>query len=402
MNDVFISYSRKDRAFAMQLAGALEAEGRRVWIDADDIPFGAHWWEEIQAGIESSNAAVFILSPDSVQSEICAMEINHILVSGKRLIPLLYRRIDNQTAPPTLAQLNWLFFDQEDKFDAAFERLLGTLDTDLERLRQHTRLMMQAREWEQKGRSKSLLLRGEAWREAEAFSDRADLTALQREFLAASRLDQRKRRRYYSFWFAFIGAALGVGLYVFTNFRAATFFDPSRVAYSISYGQIFGFFVGALVILADDLPLGLRVKTPFGMRYAARVGLCLLIGIAAWWLFRWYFYRLNEPPDLAILLGAAGLAVGFIAKILLRGLPGWALFLLTWAAMFVPIYITYQRSQADINAIALVYFEQPQQVFTVGLPMTLLVALGAHFHQLYAEAQQTLYKLNLRSRQRTA
>ena len=51
MPNMFISYSRKDKEFAEKLVKALEAEGRDIWIDYEDIPFASEWWDEICSGI---------------------------------------------------------------------------------------------------------------------------------------------------------------------------------------------------------------------------------------------------------------------------------------------------------------------------------------------------------------
>ncbi|KAB2902261.1 MAG: TIR domain-containing protein [Anaerolineae bacterium] len=40
MSDVFISYSRTDRAFVHKLFDALEAKGYDAWIDWEDIEYG--------------------------------------------------------------------------------------------------------------------------------------------------------------------------------------------------------------------------------------------------------------------------------------------------------------------------------------------------------------------------
>jgi TIR domain-containing protein len=39
MNDVFISYSRKDKTFVERLFAALEQQGHDAWVDWDDIEF---------------------------------------------------------------------------------------------------------------------------------------------------------------------------------------------------------------------------------------------------------------------------------------------------------------------------------------------------------------------------
>ncbi len=43
MADVFLSYSRRDRAFVEYLRAALEAAKRSVWVDLRDIPPSAAW-----------------------------------------------------------------------------------------------------------------------------------------------------------------------------------------------------------------------------------------------------------------------------------------------------------------------------------------------------------------------
>ena len=50
MTDVFISYSRKDIAFARLLHEALVENGLETWIDWQDIPPSADWLAEVYVG----------------------------------------------------------------------------------------------------------------------------------------------------------------------------------------------------------------------------------------------------------------------------------------------------------------------------------------------------------------
>ena len=61
-------------------------------------------------------------------------------------------------ALPILTAHNWVFLRQEDDFEANFELLIQALDTDLEHVREHTRLLTRAIEWDQDQRSKGLAL----------------------------------------------------------------------------------------------------------------------------------------------------------------------------------------------------------------------------------------------------
>ena len=77
MSDVFISYSRRDIDFVRHLFDQLKARDREAWADWQDIPPTADWLAEIYSGIEAANTFLFVISPDSVASEICTLEIEH-------------------------------------------------------------------------------------------------------------------------------------------------------------------------------------------------------------------------------------------------------------------------------------------------------------------------------------
>jgi hypothetical protein len=76
-NDVFISYSRRDKAFVETLDAALKSLNRDPWVDWEDIYKGEEWWKAIQRGIESANTFIFVISPDSVASRVCRDEVNY-------------------------------------------------------------------------------------------------------------------------------------------------------------------------------------------------------------------------------------------------------------------------------------------------------------------------------------
>jgi hypothetical protein len=67
---VFISYSRKDMAFADRLETALKARAFEPLIDRNEIYAFEEWWKRIEALIVRADTVVFVLSPDSVASEI--------------------------------------------------------------------------------------------------------------------------------------------------------------------------------------------------------------------------------------------------------------------------------------------------------------------------------------------
>ena len=115
MADIFISYSRKDIAFAGILHEALTENGIDAWIDWQDIPPSADWLAEVYDAIEQSDAFVFIVSEKSVASEVCNLEIQRALENNKRLIPVVVNEIEPHIVPPEIAALNWIFFRDEDE-----------------------------------------------------------------------------------------------------------------------------------------------------------------------------------------------------------------------------------------------------------------------------------------------
>lgn len=200
MSDVFISYSRKDKAFVQQLHQALTSQKRDVWIDWEDIPATADWWNEIKTGMDGANNIIFVISPDSAESKICQDEVAYAVSSNKRLIPLLYKTVpNNQNLHPRVTSHNWVIFEGTD-FNSSFANLIKAMDTDLDHVRAHTRLLTRAREWEEHQRNPSYLLAGVDIDDAELWLSKAGgkepiPTTLQADYILASRKAQRTRQQ---------------------------------------------------------------------------------------------------------------------------------------------------------------------------------------------------------------
>ena len=94
MTDIFISYSRHDKAFVQHLFDALAAHQREAWIDWEDIPRGEQVLQEIYTGIEGADTFLFVVSEHSLISEVCNNEISHALHHHKRIVPLIRESIE--------------------------------------------------------------------------------------------------------------------------------------------------------------------------------------------------------------------------------------------------------------------------------------------------------------------
>ncbi|HLH10599.1 MAG TPA: toll/interleukin-1 receptor domain-containing protein [Methylovirgula sp.] len=165
---VFISYSRKDMTFADRLDAALKQRQFEPLIDRSEIYAFEDWWARIQSLIAAADTVIFVLSPDSVASPVCAKEVAFAASLNKRFAPVVVRRVDTQVPEP-LARLNFIFFDEEPKFDESFDRLCEALGTDIDWIRRHTEFGEAGRRWAEAGRSAGLLLRSPALEEAESW-----------------------------------------------------------------------------------------------------------------------------------------------------------------------------------------------------------------------------------------
>src|SRR5262245_63771846 len=157
---VFISYSRKDEEFAQELLSGLQLVGFEPYLDKHDIAAGENWEQRLGRLIEAADTVVYVISPNAVASERCAWEVERTVTLKKRLLPIVWRRVDEAQVPPRLKQLNYLFFDRPLTFVPSLKALATALRTDLEWIREHTRIGEAALRCDARGRAEALLWRG--------------------------------------------------------------------------------------------------------------------------------------------------------------------------------------------------------------------------------------------------
>ena len=194
--NVFISYSRDDLEFADQLQIALKAFGYDASIDRENISAAEAWERRLGNLIRAADTIVFVLSPSSAASKACGWEVEQATKLSKRIIPVACRPLGGAKPPPELAELNYIFFypnraSPGSGFGKGLALLKDSLSTDLEWLREHTRLMQRASEWETGGRPANRLLSGadigvaKAWAASRPTNSAAP-TALHLDFIRAS------------------------------------------------------------------------------------------------------------------------------------------------------------------------------------------------------------------------
>ncbi|NET05942.1 MAG: TIR domain-containing protein [Symploca sp. SIO2B6] len=160
--DVFISYSRADSDLARKLNEELQLQGKTTWFDQESIALGSSdFQQEIYQGIKACDNFLFILSPRSINSPYCADEVEYAASLNKRFVTVLHRQVNTADLHPQLAKVQWIDFNHHNRdFNANFHQLVRTLNTDRSHVHSHTKWLQRALEWEQKGQSADLLLRG--------------------------------------------------------------------------------------------------------------------------------------------------------------------------------------------------------------------------------------------------
>jgi TPR repeat protein len=200
---VFVSYSRDDLDFADQLDAALNAYGFECIIDRQDISGGEDWKRRLGNLISEADTVVFVLSPTSARSEICAWEVEEAARLGKRILPVNCRPLKGARPPPRLRDLQYIFFHADPKapgsgFGTGLAKLVAALNTDFDWLREHTRYLQRATEWDRGGRPANRLLSGDDIADAKAWLARRsknapEPTALHLDFIRASEEEAEAR-----------------------------------------------------------------------------------------------------------------------------------------------------------------------------------------------------------------
>lgn len=122
---IFISYSRKDKDFALRLAEDLRAAGVEIWIDQLDIAPGVRWDDAVEEALDSCKSFMVILSPVSVKSDDVKDEIACALDAGKQIIPVFYQECK---IPLRIRRLNYVDFTSD--YDSGKTKIIEAMKKD--------------------------------------------------------------------------------------------------------------------------------------------------------------------------------------------------------------------------------------------------------------------------------
>jgi WD40 repeat protein len=199
VSEIFLSYSRRDADFVRRIFDGLQQVGRSAWVDWAGIPPSAEWMKEIHAAIEAAEAVVAVVSPHFVRSTVCLQEVLHAAANNKRIVPIVREDVDLALVPKPVADRQWIYFRDQDDFERAFALLQTALDSNLDWIKRHTRLLTRAIEWQTRNYDHAYALHGSDLRQSEhdlLLADKMEppLTSLQIQYIVQSRRNTNRRR----------------------------------------------------------------------------------------------------------------------------------------------------------------------------------------------------------------
>lgn len=207
---VFISYAREDIEFAGILRDSLVEQDMTVWMDISELKPLEIWHKEIQNAIIAHDYFLYIASKNSTNPDCyCLQEIKFAKANNKVIIPI---NVDPSLdwLPEEIKDINWINFSamsfikddktigmhiESEEYNRTFNKLLTTINTDLDWVKIFTNLLQKSWEWEGHNKDESYLLFGS---ELSFFLDaktkyektEPELTKEQEDFLAASVTNQ--------------------------------------------------------------------------------------------------------------------------------------------------------------------------------------------------------------------
>ncbi len=129
-HDVFVSYSKRDKATANAVVAGLEQGGIRCWIAPRDIMAGSTWGSAIVQAISEASAVVLLLSSESNESRQVLREVERAIAADTVIIPF---RIEDIEATGAMAYFlgteHWL-----DALNPPLEQHITALASTIEAL----------------------------------------------------------------------------------------------------------------------------------------------------------------------------------------------------------------------------------------------------------------------------
>ncbi len=121
--NLFISYSRDDKAWTDEFWHKLRDENHDMWIDQRLV--GANtWWATILEHIEACDCFLIIVTPHALDSVFCQAELDYALALNKPVLPLMLKPCDSLAV---LGEIPYVDISGDIAMDQALLRVIRAL-----------------------------------------------------------------------------------------------------------------------------------------------------------------------------------------------------------------------------------------------------------------------------------
>ena len=170
LTQVFLAYADEDLTLPLGTTPVYAIEAiRQLLLEAGLSLWDRHfhrsaetdWETAVSRATEACDNYVFLLSAQAIHNALCLQGLLFALSMNKRIVPVLLHSVAVEHLPDPLRTMAWLDLRQVSHPLAASpegQQLLATLRTDATYHHTHTRLLVQALQWERQHRHPSGLL----------------------------------------------------------------------------------------------------------------------------------------------------------------------------------------------------------------------------------------------------
>lgn len=213
------------------------------------------------------------------------------------------------------------------------------------------------------------------------------------------RLSDRPLATVLRFVAAFVGATLAFGGYVWVNFSSALGASlnlPDVWGRTVSIGLTIGIFMGIVVLFASEVADRLHGFWTWWARLLVAVIFGFLLTTFTWGAFD--FLVLNDPNLVwsVIAWSGVGAAIGFGITGVYR-LPGLVQAAVLGLSFYLPLYFVWDVywNQGTLP-VAIIYFREFNEVFTILIPMIVLIAVGMSLQAIIRDVRALSARLRNR------
>ena len=119
---IFVSFPRRDAAFAVEWVMVLRERGIRAFCSYEDIKPGDDWHEKLREAIADCDELLLLCSPEAVQSEWVLIEIGAAWALGKRITPILLAG-EVEELPDHLRRIQFAKIDSVEDLERLIEQI---------------------------------------------------------------------------------------------------------------------------------------------------------------------------------------------------------------------------------------------------------------------------------------